>query len=370
MGIITHLLSSAPVGFWPNIINFFSNLVHNYAFGIILLTLVIKIVMLPVDFINRKVTLKNTEITRTLQPEMNRIKTTYKDPQVQNAKIKELYDKNHFNPLGLCGPMLVCFALSIVIFFTLFSGLNSMANYKIVNQYEQLQTSYISVINDSETSLSAIDAMEDKTEEEKAALKNELIISWVKEINMTENESLKAEAQRRVNEKYSEIKDSFLWIKNVWVADVPWAKAIPDFNSYAKLAKLTDEEKTNEDTKNSYEAVMLSIESSNSVNGFLLLTILTVGATVLTQWLNGRNSKKKQELNAQNQVNPNKGMMIIFPLIMGIFTLMYNSVFSLYILVGQLFSIATTPLITKIIEIIDNKKEQKKLNNSNRMKRI
>lgn len=363
MGIV-NLLSTAPSGFWPNIINFFGK-VGNYALGIILLTLAIKIVMLPIDFFNRKISLKNTEITRTLQPEMDRIKATYKDPQVQNAKIKELYDKNHFNPIGMCLPMLLCTAISLVIFFTLCSGLNSMANYKIVNQYEQLQLAYISVDESYQTRLDEIEA-KDITAEAKLDEKNQLIISIINDI--AQDDTKKQEAENRVNTKYDEIKDSFLWIKNVWVADVPWAKAIQTFDSYASMAKLAEDDKT-EDAKSAYNSVMTSIESSDSANGYLLLTILTAGLTLLSQWFNGRGSKKKQT-SGQPQQNTNKGMMIIFPILLGIFTLMYNSVFSLYILVGQLFQIATTPLISKIIDVLDKKKAQKNSENSNRMKRI
>lgn len=365
MGVVTNLLSTAPTGFWPNIINFFSNLVGNYAFGIILLTLAIKIIMLPIDFFNRKSMLKNAEITNKLQPEMDRIKTVYKDQQVQNAKIKELYDKNKVNPMGMCGPMLICLLLSVVIFFTLFSGLNSMANYKIVNQYETLQTSYISVISDYDSQIQAIYNDETKSEEEKDSAKNELIYSWVTTIN--ENAELKAEAQKRVDEKYKEVKDSFLWIKNVWVSDTPWSKAVPDFNSYAKLAKLNNTETEREENKIVYNSVMSSISDSESVNGYLILTVLTAVATMAAQYLSSKANKKKTD---QVQQSTNKLTMIIFPIIMGLFTLLYNAVFSIYILVGQIFTIATTPLITKIINVIDKKKAQKESENSNRMKRI
>ena len=112
---------------------------------------------------------------------------------------------------------------------------------------------------------------------------------------------------------------------------------------------------------------MSSISVSNSVNGYLILTILTAGFTVVAQYLSGRSNKKKSD---DMQQSTNKAMLIIFPIIMGLFTLLYNSVFSLYILVGQIFTIATTPIITKIINVIDKKKQQKQQENINRMKRI
>ena len=56
-------------------------------------------------------------------------------------------------------------------------------------------------------------------------------------------------------------------------------------------------------------------------------------------------------------------MLIIMPVIMGIFTLFYNAAFGLYIVTGNLFALVTGPLITLLIEVIDEHK-QNKANNS------
>ncbi|MBR1985115.1 MAG: hypothetical protein IKA31_05170, partial [Clostridia bacterium] len=48
-------------------------------------------------------------------------------------------------------------------------------------------------------------------------------------------------------------------------------------------------------------------------------------------------------------------MMIMMPILMGYFTLSYNSIFSLYIVVGQLFGFVTTPLIDYILDIKEEK---------------
>ena len=48
-------------------------------------------------------------------------------------------------------------------------------------------------------------------------------------------------------------------------------------------------------------------------------------------------------------------MMIIFPVIMLIFTLSYNSIFAIYIVTSQLFSTATAPLINKLLSLRKNK---------------
>ena len=51
---------------------------------------------------------------------------------------------------------------------------------------------------------------------------------------------------------------------------------------------------------------------------------------------------------------------MLFPIIMLVFTLSYNSVFALYLVVSQLFGMATAPLINKLL----SKKPKKVVTNT------
>ena len=61
--------------------------------------------------------------------------------------------------------------------------------------------------------------------------------------------------------------------------------------------------------------------------------------------------------------------MILMPLLMAFFTLLYTTMFSLYMITGQLVTLATTPLIDLINDKIDKIQEQKKIP-KDRLKRI
>ena len=49
----------------------------------------------------------------------------------------------------------------------------------------------------------------------------------------------------------------------------------------------------------------------------------------------------------------NKLMTIIMPLIMGVFTLFYNSAFGLYIVAGALITLITSPLVTLFVDMLE-----------------
>lgn len=361
MANIAGMLATMPSGLWEKIIFAFNGAVKNYALAIILLTLCIKLLMLPLDYINKRSSAKMTEVQEKLQPKMAEIQKKYPDKTIQNQKLGELYQKEGFNPMGSCLPVLGVMVLSMVIFFTLFSGLNKMAAFKITDQYEQLQTAYITTYVTTEKGLT-VDQVNQLTDEQKNL--------YIIEIAQSENQAIIQVANSAVEQKYKDVQESFLWIKNVWIADSPFQKAIPSFDAYSSTANLSfegenkDELKAN--AKTAYEAVMGNLEQTQGVNGYFILAVLAGVSTFLSQYLatKKRNNKREnyytqqasQSDTAKAQQTSNKTMMLIFPIIMLIFTLSYNSIFAIYIVTSQLFSTATTPLINKLLSL---KKKEK-----------
>ena len=96
--------------------------IGNYGLAIIVLTLLSRIVMLPL-------TIKQTRSMRkmqALQPEVNRIRAKYKgNKQKMNEEMMALYKESGVNPLGGCFPML----LQMPIFIALFSVLRAPLKY-------------------------------------------------------------------------------------------------------------------------------------------------------------------------------------------------------------------------------------------------
>ncbi len=86
------------------------NLVHNYGWSIILVTVAINLLLLPLRFSS----LKSQRKMQRLQPQIASINAKYKglslrDPKKaqQNQEVMELYKKEGVNPMGGCLPMVV-----------------------------------------------------------------------------------------------------------------------------------------------------------------------------------------------------------------------------------------------------------------------
>ena len=341
INFMSNLLVAQPNGVWPKIIMMFNSQIVNYALAIMALTLVIKLLMFPIDFFNRKVTRKNSKIQAEIQPEIDVLKKKYgNDQKVLNEKTMALYKKHNYNVGGSCLITLIALALSMFIFFTLFSGLNKMSVYKIEQQYEDLRCAYYNV----ETI--------DKITQER-----------VDEINADAAKS--EEAKQRVLTEYQNTKESFLWIENVWIADSPFANPVQNFDKYAKAINMSDELKTDQ-AKAEYEKIYSIVdENTRDQNGYLVITILTVGLGVLQQWIANKKYSFKKKKKTDNvfkepKTKSNILTMILMPVLLGFFAFMYNSVFGLYMIVGSVFSILTTPLINNILDVVEKKEEEKR----------
>lgn len=96
---------------------FFYDLIPNYGVAIVLLTVAVRLVMLPLTI---KQTRSMQEMQR-LQPELKRLQAKYKggDRQKLNEEMMKLYKEHHVNPLGGCLPLL----LQLPIFLALYRAL-------------------------------------------------------------------------------------------------------------------------------------------------------------------------------------------------------------------------------------------------------
>jgi YidC/Oxa1 family membrane protein insertase len=100
------------------VLDFFYLIIPNYGVAIILLTILIKVVFLPLTFKSSESTAKMA----ALNPKIQEIRTRLKaKPDKMNQEIAELYRREKINPLSGCLPLL----LQMPIFFALYNLLNS-----------------------------------------------------------------------------------------------------------------------------------------------------------------------------------------------------------------------------------------------------
>jgi YidC/Oxa1 family membrane protein insertase len=113
-----------------NTLNFFYELVPNYAIAIALLTCVVMIITTPLTL---KGTRSMIEMQR-LQPEIRRLQVQYKDDRQQlNQELMAFYKEHEINPVGGCLPLLIQAPVFSILFYVV-QGLTREATFVGVQQ--------------------------------------------------------------------------------------------------------------------------------------------------------------------------------------------------------------------------------------------
>jgi len=109
-----------------NLLVFIYNLVpgHDLGIAIILLTLVIKLVLLPLS----KKSIKSQKALTDLQPQIEELKKKYKDNREElGRQMMQLYKDNQVNPLSSCLPLLIQLPFLIAVFHVFRNGFENGA---------------------------------------------------------------------------------------------------------------------------------------------------------------------------------------------------------------------------------------------------
>lgn len=106
-------------GFLEHIVIFiYQNVIANYGIVIILLTIIVRIILIPLTISQTKSMAK----MQKLQPELKELQKKYKDDkQKLQQETMEFYKRNNVNPLAGCLPLI----FQMPVFFALFQALRS-----------------------------------------------------------------------------------------------------------------------------------------------------------------------------------------------------------------------------------------------------
>lgn len=151
----------------------------------------------------------------------------------------------------------------------------------------------------------------------------------------------------------------FLWVKNIWYPDSTLNKEMPDFSKFKSTvtkATITDAD------EEAYAKVTAALgDQKDQYNGYFVLIVLSIGFMLLQQWLSMRANKSVNELSTVDGsgARTNKMMMIMMPLIYGIFSFFYSAAFSIYMITNTVYSLVTMLIINKCVDVWFKKKEEK-----------
>ncbi len=379
------------------IINFFS-FGGSIAIGILLFSLLIKIVPLPLDIYSRTATKKNALKMEKMRPELEKLQKQYaNNKELYNQKMMALYKKEGYSTMASCLPSI----LTLVFFIVVISSFQQYSSYCKINTFNQMAYSYSESIIQNEN----VDIFYKGDNNEKVYIiqnnqnfetkqdldkegRLELINALPTEIrNIIEAEtSLTGEqldessdhynlivkpAQDSAAKKYQELNNnnSFLWVKNIWIEDLPWKKAFVNKDSYLTkekgggifsytsgcTSKKIVSDINNETAYNLITGSEILDEYKNQPNGYLILVVLSIAAMFVSQLVMSKEQKTQMELQSVDGANgqaaqTSKMMTWMMPIMFGLFSFMYTASFSLYLIVSTLFSTCSTLIINKGVE--------------------
>ena len=337
MGMLGQLLITK--AFWGDCIDLFVKWVGNYGWAIILLTIALKLVLTPLDIMQKRVNAKNAKMQAIMQPELQKVQQQFPgDRQKLNQKQMELSKKYNFNMTGTCLTLLFSMIITLTIFTTLFTGINSLSKKQENIAFNEVYQTY------TQAQL----YIDDNNEE---FLNDNLELDQAK---------VDAYLSKQVNTKFKQQskKYSFLWVKNVWKGDTNTSPVV-NFSSFKKYALKNGivSEANVEILEQDYNKIKLIIEAENKNNGCYLLIILAGVITFLVQFLQIKLQEKKTGVK-----NPSaKTMLIIMPIFMLIFASTSSALFTLYIIANSIMSALISMAIDLFQPKVDNNPQDGKV---------
>ena len=371
-----------------DIIKFLVEGVGITAVGVILFTLILKTIVLPLDIFSKFKTKKQSLIMERMRPQMEKLQKQYaNDKNMYNQKVMELYKKNGYSMLGICLPTIV----SLVIFMVVFSQFSTYSQYANLELYREMVKAYnevaadyvcddIDAPYDKDSNYGFLIAEEDSDGEtvyrvdfdrfedyytdhwEEPMLTFDKLTADVQTENdmfIVIKDYMAGFARQAAADYYHENNQGFIWVGNIWYPDSMLNREVPSFDSFvSSLNRATNlanyEESYNEVTYN------LSAEKG-TYNGYFVLIVLAIGMMFLSQFFTMRMQKSMNELGTVDGSGKrtNKWLLIMMPIIYGIFSFFYSAAFSIYMIVNTTYSFVTTLVVNKALDVKFRKLEER-----------
>ena len=160
---------------------------------------------------------------------------------------------------------------------------------------------------------------------------------------------------------------SFGWIKNIWVTDASYQNPVltsSEFKAEARREKFKVEGKkvsyggissyTNAYGEDTYNHVTAKLATEKkAANGYFILIALSIGTILLQQFIAQRSQKAQNQYSSVDgqAASQQKMTMVIMTGMFAIFSFMYSSAFSIYLITSNIFSLLSTLIINKIVDV-------------------
>ena len=331
-----------------------------------------------------------------MRPQMEKLQKQYaNDKNIYSQKVMELQKQNGYSPLSACLPMIV----SLVIFIVVMGAFSTYSNFAIITTYNNMVEEYnasveVYVSNDvndtdnkhflvGENGSYKVDfgkfvefysTEKGFNSEQKAEFVESFNNSKEADKFIKVSEYVQINARRKAAEYYYENNkvNEFGWIGNVWYPDSMLNKVVPNYTKFkSSIARASNgldtasyEESYNEVTYFLTHADPDNPDISekklpaNTFNGYFVLIVLAIGLMFLQQFIMSRSQKAANELSSVDgsAAKTNKWIMIMMPIMYGVFSFFYSAAFSTYMIISTVYGLVSTLIINKIVSVRFDKK--------------
>ncbi len=129
----------APDKMWHLLILNSFSFIADYGWRIVVFTLLLKLVLSPLDFYQRFMMNKNRKITERLKPTMEKLQKQYGNDKQRFSQMQmELNRKEGYSYFSSCLPMI----LTMVVFITLWLSMQTIAQYMSFKEYVTMYDEY------------------------------------------------------------------------------------------------------------------------------------------------------------------------------------------------------------------------------------
>ena len=311
------------------ILEWINGWVGNYGWAMIVFTVLIRLVLTPLD-VKSRISMRKTS---KLQPQLAALQKKYaNDKEKLNQKTAELYKKEHINPLSSCLPLLLTWPILIAVF----GAMRMAANRELLQQVTQLLNM------------------------EKPTLEPWL---WIKNLWMPDSLFSPAYPDLGTMRQIS-AAEWLQWFRGLDQAHLPallqgmglteahfgndqLAATIQSIQNALAVGNPAYAEALTVPQGMSINLLITQVNLVKDYNGLMLLPILSaVSQIAMTKLTGGAQAGAEQGSAATT----GKFMMWFFPIFSLVLCFSYSSAFALYWVAGNLVSMVQTLVINKVLD--------------------
>ncbi|MCL2586738.1 MAG: YidC/Oxa1 family membrane protein insertase [Firmicutes bacterium] len=368
-----------------SVVEWLYNGIGSYAVAIIIFTLLLRLVMIPLDFGVKYFTKKNSIRMAAMKPEQDAIAEAYAgDPLGKQRAQQALFKKHGGGMAGFCLFQILNMAIMMIIFFSVFQALNGISNHNVSYQFHRLYAVH---------------------EHHRTLVNGEYVLGdmmvdvhgnqWLDE----NGNPVSITFQEAINAEYNATRTGFLWVHSMWRPDT-WANRTLSWSQFRSATNSIDGwGSQNQPQLERMEGIYNDIfnrengidQTGRGWNGMLFLILFAAGATYLSMLINAKvmqstkvnqpakkeaevgysirkvkntsSSGEAEKLPSIDPASATKMMKFILPVIMVVFTMTTTAALAIYISAGALFmtgiSFAMNFLVEKLIKWQDKRKKEK-----------